>query len=158
MNEEMEQSFSDPPKMSEVVEKFNKLQDEVSNVGSKLSDIMSQQEEEFLLAFQQHCFTVQNDLRDLKREWEEKEAALTNNDRIKKIEIERDWYKNEALRLDIQLQQNSEKLMGTKKKLEEIKLDHECLSKKFHEVLNERNALQQDSKKNYPIISTLLSK
>jgi hypothetical protein len=91
-----------------------------------------------------YCVTIQNDIWDLKQEWEEKEATLMNNDWIKKIKIEQE--------------RNLEKLKEMKNKLKEIKLDHECLSKKFHEVLSEINASQQESKKNYPINSTLLSK
>jgi t-SNARE complex subunit (syntaxin) len=144
MNEEIQGTLPDPPQMGEVVEHFNKVQDAISLLGTKVSGIMSQQEEELMSAFQEQCVSIRNEIQNLKLEWDEKEATLKSSDRIKKVETERDWYKKEALRLDSLLKQNQEKLAETRRKLEETKSDYDCLSKKFYEVLNERHTKQLD--------------
>jgi hypothetical protein len=144
MNEEIQGTLPDPPQMGEVVEHFNKVQDAISLLGTKVSGIMSQQEEELMSSFQEQCVSIRNKIQNLKLEWDEKEATLKSSDRIKKVETERDWYKKEALRLDSLLKQNQEKLAETRRKLEETKSDYDCLSKKFYEVLNERHTKQLD--------------
>jgi hypothetical protein len=144
MNEEIQGTLPDPPQMGEVVEQFNKVQDAISLLGTKVSGIMSQQEEELMSSFQEQCVSIRNKIQNLKLEWDEKEATLKSSDRIKKVETERDWYKKEALRLDSLLKQNQEKLAETRRKLEETKSDYDCLSKKFYEVLNERHTKQLD--------------
>jgi len=144
MSTATEQSVPDPLGMDAVREKCKVLQDAINEIGSKLSGIMSQQEEEFLSAYQHHLANIRSDFQSLRLEMEEKEAALASNDRIKKLELERDWYRREALHLDKQIIEERKEAQDTKHQLEEIKFDRDWLSKQLKSVMKERNALQEE--------------
>ena len=123
--------------MDAVTDKYNKLQEAIDAIGSKIHGIMSQNEEDFLAAYQLHVTEVQSELKTLKQTVNEKDAALNSNERVKKLELERDWYKTEALRLDAQLVQERKTTKETKERLDEMKFSHDCLSKELQKIKRE---------------------
>mmetsp|Transcript_4307 Transcript_4307/g.6379 ORF Transcript_4307/g.6379 Transcript_4307/m.6379 type:complete len:127 (+) Transcript_4307:160-540(+) len=126
--------------MDAVTDKYNKLQEAIEAIGSKIHGIISQNEEDFLAAYKLHVTEVQSELRTLKLTVDEKDAALSSNERVKNLELERDWYKTEALRLDAQLVQERKTAKEAKERLEEMKFNHDCLSKELQQIKRESKA------------------
>jgi hypothetical protein len=70
---------------------------------------LAKQENEFLGAYRAHMYNVQRDLQALRAEVAEKDNALTNNEQMRKLEEETEWYRKESLRLDGLLEEEKKK-------------------------------------------------
>lgn len=69
----------------------DKLRGVVGNLSVSVSKVMQQQENEFMAAYRAHMFNVQRELQDLRNKVDEAEMAMKQNDKIMKLEHERDW-------------------------------------------------------------------
>ena len=85
-------SIPDPQSMQRVHSEYTKVHDVISQIGSKVSGVLAKQENEFLGAYRAHMYNVQKELQALRAELVEKENALANNEQMKKLEEECDWY------------------------------------------------------------------
>lgn len=127
--------------MALVRKNYTKLQNSISNLGSKLNTILQKQEEDFLLGYRTHMRNVQKDFDTLQSEIDEKEKAITDNLLVKQIEKERDWYKKEALHLDqvaLKLKKRDKVLT---EKVEELEQERTWLSNQLKLVMKQKNTL-----------------
>ncbi len=61
--------------------------------------MLQKQEKEFLQAYRAHMYNVQKELQQLRTRLDDAEMSLKKNDKIRKLEEARDWFREEALRL-----------------------------------------------------------
>ena len=119
------------------------MQEAISQLGSKVSDILQKQENEFLTAFKSHMRNVSRDFNNLRDEVNKKEEAIENNTLVRELEKEKDWYKKEALHLDSVLMKTKKKVNSLSEKVEEIEQDRKWLSDQLKEVMREKNLLER---------------
>ncbi len=119
------------------------MQEAISQLGSKVSDILQKQENEFLTAFKSHMRNVSRDFNNLRDEVNKKEEAIENNTLVRELEKEKEWYKKEALHLDSVLMKTKKKVNSLSEKVEEIEQDRKWLSDQLKEVMREKNLLER---------------
>ena len=76
-----------------------KLTGVVDTLSTKVSGVLQKQEKEFLQAYRSHMYNVQKELQQLRSRLDDAEMSLKKNDKIRKLEEARDWFREEALRL-----------------------------------------------------------
>lgn len=129
--------------MLAVKEGYCKLQHAINGLGDNISGVLQKQETEFLTAYRTHVRNVQKDFQDLRNDVDEKEKAITNNVKVKRLEKERDWYKKEALHLNEVLVKTKKKESELNEKLEEIKEDRTWLSNQLKMMMKQKMALEE---------------
>mmetsp|Transcript_5712 Transcript_5712/g.7295 ORF Transcript_5712/g.7295 Transcript_5712/m.7295 type:complete len:177 (-) Transcript_5712:126-656(-) len=133
----------EPQNMVVVREQYNNLKAAISELGSKVSGVLQNQETEFLTAYRTHIRNIQKDFEVLRQDIDEKETAIKNNVLVRHIENERDWYKREALHLDQQLMKAKKKEASLSEKVEELEQDRTWLSDQLKNVMKEKNAMER---------------
>lgn len=121
-------SIADPQSMQRVHSEYNKVHDVISQIGQKVSGVLAKQENEFLGAYRAHMYNVQKELQALRAELVEKESALANNEQMKKLEEECDWYRRESLRLDSILTQSKKHERFMKEKMQMLEDDRNWMA------------------------------
>ncbi|KAJ0403088.1 hypothetical protein P43SY_009155 [Pythium insidiosum] len=121
----------EPPGMAVVRERHSQLQDAVASLSDKISAVLGRQEKDFLAAYRAHMYNVQKELHDLREKMHRNETVENKNEKIKKIEEERDWYRKEALRLDAFTTSMTKDLKYMREKLESIEEDRGWLEKQL---------------------------
>ena len=89
----------DAESMKRVYALHGKLTGVVDTLSSKVSGVLQKQEKEFLQAYRAHMYNVQKELQQLRARLDDAEMSLKKNDKIRKLEEARDWFREEALRL-----------------------------------------------------------
>eukprot|EP01029_Cantina_marsupialis_P000053 TRINITY_DN1004_c0_g1_i1.p1 TRINITY_DN1004_c0_g1~~TRINITY_DN1004_c0_g1_i1.p1 ORF type:complete len:282 (-),score=75.98 TRINITY_DN1004_c0_g1_i1:445-1290(-) len=109
----------------------SQLRDVVGSLNSKVASVLQKQEQDFLAAYRAHMYNVQKELQTLRAKVDEAELEMKKNDKIRKLESERDWYRKEALRLDGFTTTIQKELQFMKEKLESIEDDRSWLEKQL---------------------------
>ena len=104
--------------MKKVKDLHGQLQLTVGSLSDKIGVLLKEKEKNFLAAYRNHMWNVQKELQEAKIKVKEAENAVKNNNQVRKLKQERDWFQNEAIRLDNLVKDLKEKL---KEKNEEIK-------------------------------------
>ena len=104
--------------MKKVKDLHGQLQLTVGSLSDKIGILLKEKERNFLAAYRNHMWNVQKELQEAKIKVKEAENAVKNNNQVRKLKQERDWFQNEAIRLDNLVKELKEKL---KEKNEEIK-------------------------------------
>ena len=104
--------------MKKVKDLHGQLQLTVGSLSDKIGVLLKEKERNFLAAYRNHMWNVQKELQEAKIKVKEAENAVKNNNQVRKLKQERDWFQNEAIRLDNLVKELKEKL---KEKHEEIK-------------------------------------
>ena len=120
-----------PSSMIRVRGEYKKVQQVVEQLGSKVSQVLAKQEHDFLGAYRAHMYNVQKDLQSLRSELAAKESALANDERMKKMEEECDWYRKESLRLDALLEVAKKNERFLKDKMHMLEDDRNWLAKQL---------------------------
>ena len=141
-------SIADPQSMKRVHDSYGKVHDVINQIGNKVSGVLAKQENEFLGAYRAHMYNVQKELQALRAELVEKENALANNEQMKKLEEECEWYRRESLRLDSILTQSKKHERFMKEKMQMLEDDRNWmagqlkLAKKQNKLLRAEIELQ----------------
>lgn len=83
-----------------VFDELEVVQKTVNDVGTVISNIISKQEEEFLNAYQIHQRQMKEEFQAMKVVIDEKDRQISENEYVKKVEKELEWYRNSSLSLD----------------------------------------------------------
>jgi predicted HicB family RNase H-like nuclease len=129
--------------MTMVREEYAKLEIAVSDIATKVVDALNDQEKQFLSAYRTSCDIVQAKVKLLKQEIEEKEKAICDHVKVREIERERDWYRQEALKLDKALSESQKRESEFKERLEEVSSDRRWLSEQV-KLLTRRKAILEE--------------
>lgn len=114
---EFDVSNNDSPSSSEKVkQEYVALNSILDNLETNISNLVTRQEHEFLDAFDVHMRRMREEFKSVRDEIEEKERKLTQNEHVKKLEKECNWYRNEAFQLDqmLNVAKKSEKCLREK--------------------------------------------
>ena len=90
----------EPESMDRVRGLKSKLGTVVETLNDKVGAVLQKQRKEFLTAYRAHMYNVHKELEELRAKVDEAELAMQKNEKIHKLELERNWYRGEALRLD----------------------------------------------------------
>jgi len=71
----------------------------IASLSSKLTNVSSHIEKEFLSAYRVHMLSVQEELRDLKSQVVDAEVALNDDEEVSRLEHEVTWFSDETTRL-----------------------------------------------------------
>ncbi|GLE05823.1 hypothetical protein PINS_up015004 [Pythium insidiosum] len=89
-------------------------------------------------------YNVQKELHDLREKMHRNETVENKNEKIKKIEEERDWYRKEALRLDAFTTSMTKDLKYMREKLESIEEDRGWLEKQLKACKKQNKLLRAE--------------
>lgn len=108
------------------------MQNAIEQYGDNASELMAKQMSEFIAVAKSHMQNkVKEDIVTLRETIETKETQIATDERLKRCEQERDWFKKEAIHLDKVV----EKLQAEKKELQvridDIEQDKRFLSKRL---------------------------
>ncbi|CAD8171549.1 unnamed protein product [Paramecium pentaurelia] len=84
----------------EIDRDYNKLQDILDNLQGKIDKIIKSQEDDFMIAYREQMTDVQKELKNMKRKIDEEALRQKADEKKRILEEERDYFKEEALRLD----------------------------------------------------------
>ena len=79
---------------------FSQLNSKISTIDSQIGAILEEHELEFLSAYKLHMTEIQKEIQVLRLSITKEEIKRKRDEEIVARERERDWFKNEALRLD----------------------------------------------------------
>mmetsp|Transcript_44936 Transcript_44936/g.140750 ORF Transcript_44936/g.140750 Transcript_44936/m.140750 type:complete len:429 (-) Transcript_44936:192-1478(-) len=114
----MSEGGLEPASMNRVRAEYGRVQDVITSLNSKMGSMLAKQESEFLEAYRAHMYNVQKELQDLRQKVSDAENSLQKNDKVIKLEEEREWYRREALRLDAYTTAMKKDLKFMREKLE----------------------------------------
>ncbi|CAD8086027.1 unnamed protein product [Paramecium sonneborni] len=84
----------------EIERDYNKLQDIIDNLQGKVDKIIKSQEDDFMIAYKEQMTEVQKELKAMKRKIDEEALRQKADEKKRILEEERDYFREEALRLD----------------------------------------------------------
>lgn len=73
---------------------------DTQDLDHKVENVLKKHEADFLNVYRGHMFNVQKEMRMLKEKASEEENKRRRDEELVKMEQERDWFRNEAVRLD----------------------------------------------------------
>jgi len=129
--------------MAKVHEEYSKLESVISDIGLKVSDALNGQETEFLSVYKSIMDSAQIKVRDIKQDIEQKEKAIYDHVKVKELEKERDWYRQEALNLDKLLTESKKRETDLKERLDEVSSDRKWLSDQVKALMKRKAVLEE---------------
>ena len=83
-----------------VEDEYSKLQGAIEELGTSMNKTLAEQKKDHELTHQKALKKVEEQIEQHSKENARLEDEIANNQRACQLEIERDWYKTEALHLD----------------------------------------------------------
>jgi hypothetical protein len=103
----------------------------VDNLNEKIRKLLEEQESDFLSAYRHHIYHVQKELQSWKDKVKEEEMGIKKDSQIRQFKNERDWFKDEALRLGNFTDRMKSDMEALKTKMQEIVEDRAWLRKQL---------------------------
>ena len=129
--------------LNNVRKEHTKLQAIVNSFGSKVEGMIDKQRNEYVQAYGHHMRDVQKELHLLR----EKATAIANDrtrdEKIKKLDYDQKWYRNEAIRLDSETNILRKKLKSLTSNISEIERERDWLLTKLRDAKTKYHELQQ---------------
>jgi hypothetical protein len=88
---------SDPAEMEKAHKYHREIHDLLDQLGTKLSRVSSNVDQEFLSAYRAHMLAVQSELRNLKQDVKKGEQLLNSDVQIARLEKEMKWFAGELV-------------------------------------------------------------
>ena len=117
----------DPQVANTMARAYNELNIAIENAGDNIKKIVGAHEKDFLSAFEQKMFTVQKDMAALKEKASAQRHRAKIDSRVILLEKERDWFRDEALKLDKMCKDHKMVLTKLKTTFENVQEDKEYL-------------------------------
>jgi hypothetical protein len=100
--------------LDNVKKEYRTLSAVINEFGKKLDMLIDKQRSEYTQAYERHMIDVQRELYNLR----EKATAIANDttreEKLKKLDADQKFYRNESLRLDVETNEHRKKLRETK--------------------------------------------
>lgn len=130
------------PQLANVRKEHEKLQAVVSSFGQKVDMMIDKQRNEYVQAYGHHMRDVQKELHLLR----EKATAIANDrtrdEKIKKLDSDQKWYRNEAIRLDAESNILRKRLKALASTIDSVEKERDWLLKKLREAKAKYSKLQ----------------
>ncbi|ETB63276.1 hypothetical protein YYC_00111 [Plasmodium yoelii 17X] len=92
---------NDQEMANELLQKrFECLNNTIENMNTHFNNILKDNEEKYILAFNTYMYDVQKEIRILKKIVKQEKIKQLKDEKVKKLQKELKWYINECLRLD----------------------------------------------------------
>lgn len=121
----------EPDSMRKVRDLHERLQDAVQDLNDKIAKLLLEREKDFLAAYRHHMYNVQKELQDAKKSVKEAKDELKNDNQIRSLKKERDWFQKSATRLDNLAEARKKDLENLQVKLDETRDDKTWLEKQL---------------------------
>lgn len=79
---------------------YSQLNSCISDLDLKVGTVLRQHEVDFLNVYKSHMFSIQKEMKLLKEKASEEANKRRRDEELVKLELERDWFRTEAVRLD----------------------------------------------------------
>jgi len=135
-----------------VESEYLKLQVAIDDLGTSIDNTLNRQKEALDLSHQSEIAKCKLEIDNLIKDKHQLEESITSNERACQLEVERDWYKKEALHLDSVV----EKMKAREKKLNESLLDREQIKGRLHTLAKSNVAYEKKLKELGVNVSSLL--
>lgn len=145
-----EVDFSTVPGGEGITALYSQLNSCISDLDLKVGTVLRQHEVDFLNVYKSHMFSIQKEMKLLKEKASEEANKRRRDQELVKLELERDWFRTEAVRLDSlckEYRQSAEDWKARAQALEEDRQflqDQVILAKKLHaRSMEQMETLQQ---------------
>ncbi|CRG93619.1 conserved Plasmodium protein, unknown function [Plasmodium gallinaceum] len=130
---------------------FESLNNTIENMNVHVNNILKDNEEKYILAFNTYMYDVQKEIRILKKILKEEKIKELKDEKMKKLQKELKWYINECLRLD-NISQYLKKEAEKWKRNSSLMKSHmlfleKKLTKTFDKVIEKKNVKIEEEKK-----------
>ena len=115
---------------------YSKLQGAIDDLGTSIGNTLGQQKQDLERTYKSEMRKVKVEIESLAKDKNCLEESIMTNERACQLEIERDWYKKEALHLDEEM----EKMKVRQRQMIESKEDREWMKGRLRK-LTENNAV-----------------
>ncbi|CAG9316374.1 unnamed protein product [Blepharisma stoltei] len=79
---------------------YSQINSCISGLDNQVGKVLQKHEADFLNVYKGHMYMIQKEMRILKEKVSEEEIKRRRDEELRVLETERDWFRNEALRLD----------------------------------------------------------
>lgn len=111
-------SAASPRALDGVRSTYERLSVVVDNLNVKTRMLLQKERAEFLAAYRAHTYKVQRELETLRERVKEEESSQQKNQKVRRLQDDREWYRKEALSLDEAVTASKEQLSSTRIRLE----------------------------------------
>ena len=115
---------------------YSKLQGAIDDLGASIGNTLGRQKQDLERTYKSEMRKVKVEIENLTKDKNRLEESIMTNERACQLEIERDWYKKEALILDEEM----EKMKVRQREMFESKQDREWMKGRLRK-LTENNAV-----------------
>ena len=104
---------------------YSKLNEYVDNLDDKINEVIKYHENDFFVAFKNKMYNIMKEMKELKQKASAERLKAKQVERIVTLESERDWFRQEALKLDKMCKDHKRILNKMKSSLENIEEDRD---------------------------------
>jgi hypothetical protein len=131
-----------PCSLQLVASEYSKLQGAIEVLGTSIGSTLDRQKQDLERAYNSEMRKVQTEIENLAKEKSRLEESIMTNERACQLQIERDWYKKEALHLDEVL----EKMKARQREIFENEQDREWMKRQFRKLAKKNAVLERKLK------------
>ena len=128
--------------MEKVHEEYSKVESAISEIASNFFDALNDQQAGFLAAYKSSFDVAQAKVHAMKQDIDQREKAVSDHVKVKEIEKERNRYRQEAIRLEKQLNESKKRESDLKERLDEVSSDRRWLSDQVKHLMKLKAALE----------------
>lgn len=140
----VERNDNDPESLLKVRARYGQLQDLISNLGVKLSQVTSIHEKEFLSAYRVHMLNVQLELKELKSRVAKAEESLQDDDVVSRLEEECQWFRNEKNMLQLQATAMEKDAVHMRTRLRTLKEQRDYLTDQLKTIMKKSRLIEAE--------------
>eukprot|EP00347_Sterkiella_histriomuscorum_P002600 403367516 len=135
------------PKSAEINQTHAKLNELVTDLGTKISEVIKDHENDFFVAFKNKMYAIMKEMRELKEKASSERHKAKQEARLINLEKERDWFRREALKLDKMCKDHKRILNKLKATLENIEEDRDFFQEQLFNAKKVNKALLMELEK-----------
>lgn len=121
----------EPKYMKKVKDLHGQLRSTVSSLSEKIGLLLESREKDFLAAYRHHMYNVQKELQEARQRVKEAENAVKNNNEVRKLKQECDWFRRQAVRLDELVKDMKQKVEEKETEIAEAREDQKWLERQL---------------------------
>ncbi|EAS06159.1 myosin heavy chain, putative (macronuclear) [Tetrahymena thermophila SB210] len=126
--------------------KINELHNQISSIiddlEGKLDTVVERHEAEFLFAYRNHMSKIKQEMVDMKKQAEEQEKRLNDNDRVAGLERQIVWLRDECLALYKIIGKKKDDLACRERTIRDLQRDNQHLQNQIKELMKKNKLLQ----------------
>ena len=116
----------------------------IGSLSSKLTNVSSHIEKEFLSAYRVHMLSVQEELRDLKSQVTDAEVALNDDEEVSRLEREVTWFSDETTRLRNQSNSMRKDMQHVVARIDALREQRQYLNEQLKTTLKRSRILEAE--------------